>query len=92
MHVPPPLSPPSPLPLSFPLLFIFILSYLSGTHNQNIQVYNNTSLTHVATLTGHIGSVTVLKVTESQAGVYMFSGSSDYSVQVGNALNYPSIL
>ena len=78
------------LPLS--LFIYFYLFYLSGTHNQNIQVYNNTSLTHVATLTGHIGSVTVLKVTESQAGVYMFSGSSDYSVQVGNGLNYPSIL
>ena len=82
MHVPPPLSPPSPLTL-------FFFSYLLGTHNQNIQVYNNTSLTHVATLTGHIGSVTVLKVTESQAGVYMFSGSSDYSVQVGNGLIIP---
>ncbi|XP_003383841.1 PREDICTED: E3 ubiquitin-protein ligase TRAF7-like [Amphimedon queenslandica] len=58
-----------------------------GTHNQNIQVYSNTSLNHVATLTGHIGSVTVLKVTESQAGVYMFSGSSDYSVQVWDLEN-----
>jgi E3 ubiquitin-protein ligase TRAF7 len=58
-----------------------------GTHNQNIQVYDNTSLNHVSTLTGHIGSVTVLKVLEGPAGVYMFSGSSDTIVQVWNMEN-----
>ena len=56
--------------------------FLPGTHNQNIQVYDNVTLNHVGTLTGHIGSVTVLRVTESPVGVYMFSGSSDSIVQV----------
>ena len=57
---------------------------LLGTHNQNIQVYDSATLNHTSTLTGHIGIVTVLKVTESPAGVYMFSGSSDSIVQVRN--------
>ena len=64
------------------------ISFLSphppaGTHNQNIQVYDISSLKHVCTLSGHIGIVTVLKVTESIYGQYMFSGSSDTTVQVG---------
>lgn len=58
-----------------------------GTHNQNIQVYDSATLNHTSTLTGHIGIVTVLKVTESPAGVYMFSGSSDSIVQVWNLEN-----
>lgn len=55
---------------------------LTGTHNQNIQVYDLSSLEHECTLSGHIGIVTVLRVTESPYGVYMFSGSSDATVQV----------
>ena len=55
----------------------------SGTHNQNIQVYDISTRKHVCSLSGHIGIVTVLKVTESQHGGYMFSGSSDTTVQVG---------
>ena len=53
-----------------------------GTHNQNIQVYDLSTLEHECTLSGHIGIVTVLRVTESPYGVYMFSGSSDATVQV----------
>ena len=61
----------------------------TGTHNQNIQVYDLASLDHECTLSGHIGIVTVLRVTESPYGVYMFSGSSDATVQVRhNSLNY----
>jgi len=51
-----------------------------GTHSQNIQVYDITTLEHVNTLSGHIGRVTILCVVES--GDYMFSGSSDASVTV----------
>lgn len=54
----------------------------TGTHNQNIQVYDVATLQHECTLSGHIGIVTVLRVTESPYGVYMFSGSSDATVQV----------
>ena len=61
---------------------ILSLSLSLGTHNQNIQVYDNNTLHHICSLTGHIGCVTTLKVTESPAGVYMFSGSSDSIVQV----------
>ncbi len=60
---------------------------VTGTHNQNIQVYDGATLDHIGTLTGHIGIVTVLRVTESLAGVYMFSGSSDSIVQVWNLEN-----
>ena len=58
------------------------LAIFAGTHNQNIQVYDITTLKHVCSLSGHIGIVTVLRVTESAHGVYMFSGSSDTTVQV----------
>ncbi len=69
-----PLSPPS-LPSSPPL---------PGTHSQNIQVYDINSLEHLHTLSGHIGRVTVLNVTDSSQGdrEYMFSGSSDSTVTV----------
>ena len=50
-------------------------------------MYDCASLTHIGTLTGHIGIVTALRVTESPAGVYMFSGSSDSIVQVWNLEN-----
>ena len=56
--------------------------HATGTHNQNIQVYDLSTLNHECTLSGHIGIVTVLRVTESPYGVYMFSGSSDATVQV----------
>ena len=59
----------------------------TGTHNQNIQVYDGATLNHTSTLTGHIGIVTVIRVAESPAGVYMFSGSSDSIVQVWNLEN-----
>ena len=60
----------------------FGISSSTGTHNQNIQVYDLSTLEHECTLSGHIGIVTVLRVTESPYGVYMFSGSSDATVQV----------
>lgn len=53
-----------------------------GTHSQNIQVYDRSTLKHHCTLNGHIGIVTNLRVTESPHGVYMFSASSDTTVQV----------
>ena len=59
-----------------------------GTHNQNIQVYDLSTLEHECTLSGHIGIVTVLRVTESPYGVYMFSGSSDATVQVHTLYMY----
>ena len=68
------------------LLMLCFLS-IAGTHNQNIQVYDGANLGHIGTLTGHIGIVTALRVTESPAGVYMFSGSSDSIVQVWNLEN-----
>lgn len=58
------------------------LSLWLGTHNQNIQVYESSSLNFVASLTGHIGIVTQLCASESLHGVYMFSASSDSTVQV----------
>ena len=54
----------------------------TGTHSQNIQIYDRSTLNHHCTLNGHIGIVTVVKVTESTYGVYMFSASSDTTVQV----------
>ena len=56
-----------------------------GTHNQNIQIYDVATLKHMYSLNGHIGIVTVLKVVESPSGSFMFSGSSDASVQVSCA-------
>ena len=61
---------------------------LIGTHNQNIQVYDLSTLNHECTLSGHIGIVTVLRVTESPYGVYMFSGSSDATVQVNGSYEF----
>eukprot|EP00731_Ephydatia_muelleri_P036540 Em0274g5a len=58
-----------------------------GTHNQNIQIYDVATLKHMYSLNGHIGIVTVLKVVESPSGSFMFSGSSDASVQVWNLEN-----
>ena len=71
--------------LPHPLLLLLLLIpslRSSGTHNQNIQVYDRVTLNHVCSLTGHIGIVTVLRVTESPVGVYMVSASSDSTVQV----------
>lgn len=65
---------------------------ITGTHNQNIQVYDISTRKHLCTLSGHIGIVTVLKVTESLHGGYMFSGSSDTTVQVWNLENMLPIL
>lgn len=58
----------------------------AGTHSQNIQVYDRTTLKHCSTLNGHIGIVTVLRLTESPHGVFMFSASSDTTVQVSMRL------
>lgn len=69
-------------------LFIFP----PGTHSQNIQVYERSTLKHYCTLNGHIGIVTVLRLTESPHGVFMFSASSDTTVQVKAAHHFPSIL
>ena len=65
----------------------------AGTHNQNIQVYDVASLKHMCSLTGHIGIVTVLRVTETPHGQFMFSASSDTTVQVSvHVYNYiPSL-
>jgi WD40 repeat protein len=65
---------------------------VTGTHSQNIQVYDRASLSHHCTLNGHIGIVTVLRVTESPVGVFMFSGSSDTTVQVWNLENMLPIM
>jgi E3 ubiquitin-protein ligase TRAF7 len=65
---------------------------VTGTHSQNIQVYDRSSLNHRCTLNGHIGIVTVLRLTESSHGVYMFSASSDTTVQVWNLENMLPIL
>jgi E3 ubiquitin-protein ligase TRAF7 len=65
---------------------------VTGTHSRNIQVYDRGSLSHHCTLNGHIGIVTVLRVTESPVGVFMFSGSSDNTVQVWNLENMLPIL
>lgn len=69
------------------MMYFILVALLAGTHNQNIQVYDGASLNHVGTLVGHIGTVTVLRVTESPAGIFMFSGSSDSIVQVWNLEN-----
>ena len=62
-----------------------------GTHNQNLQVYDVSSLQHVCSLSGHIGIVTVIKVSESSYGQYMFSGSSDTTVQVCEICFYQEV-
>ena len=61
------------------LLLLFVSA---GTHSQNIQVYDKTTLEHLHTLSGHIGRVTVLCAVESAYGEFMFSGSSDTTVTV----------
>lgn len=64
-----------------------LFNFPPGTHSQNIQVYERSTLNHYCTLNGHIGIVTVLRLTESPHGVFMFSASSDTTVQVKKAHN-----
>lgn len=54
-------------------------------------MYERSTLNHYCTLNGHIGIVTVLRLTESPHGVFMFSSSSDTTVQVKAAHYFPSI-
>jgi hypothetical protein len=60
--------------------------FRAGTHSQNIQVYDKSTLSHLHTLNGHIGKVTTLCVVESLQEEYMFSGSSDASVTVSGVI------
>jgi len=68
----------------------YVILHCAGTYNQNIHIYDATTLQYVVQWTGHVGIVNCIIV--SPSGRFMFSSSSDSTVMVSNIASFAIII